>query len=85
MCSNPSRSGFTVSLAGTGRRPVSVKIYSVKGELVETLLNEVTLSGPQTLTWDGRDSAGKTVGNGVYFMIVRAGEESTTKKLILQR
>jgi len=83
--SNPSRSGFTISLAGTGRHPVSVKIYSVKGELVETLLDEVALSGPQTLTWDGRDSAGKTVGNGVYFMIVRAGEESTTKKLILQR
>jgi hypothetical protein len=83
--SNPSRSGFTISLAGTGRHPVSVRIYSVKGELVETLLNDVTLSGPRTLTWDGRDSAGRVVGNGVYFMIVKAGEESTTRKLILQR
>jgi hypothetical protein len=83
--SNPSGSGFSVSLAGTGRHPVSVGIYSVKGELVETLLDNVALSGPQTLTWDGRDSAGKKVGNGVYFMVVRAGEESTTKKLILQR
>jgi len=83
--SNPSGSGFTVSLAGTGRHPVSVRIYSVKGELVETLLDEVTLSGSRTLTWDGRDSAGKTVGNGVYFMVVRAGEETDTKKLILQR
>jgi hypothetical protein len=83
--SNPSSSGFTVSLVGTGRHPISVRIYSVKGELVKTLLDEVTLSGPQTLTWDGRDSAGKTVGNGVYFMIVRTGEETSTKKLILQR
>jgi hypothetical protein len=83
--SNPSGSGFTVSLAGTGRHTVSVKIYSVKGELVETLLDEVALSGPRTLTWNGRDSAGTMVGNGVYFMVVRAGGESTTRKLILQR
>jgi hypothetical protein len=83
--SNPSRAGFTVSLAGTGSRPVSVRIYSVKGELVETLLDQVTLSGPQTLTWDGCDSAGQKVGNGVYFMIVNAGEETTTRKLILRR
>jgi hypothetical protein len=83
--SNPSRSGFTVNLAGTGRHPVSVKVYSVKGQLVRSLLDEVVLSGPETLTWDGRDSEGMTVGNGVYFMIVSAGEETTTRKLILQR
>ncbi len=83
--SNPSRTGFTVSLSFTGPHPVSVKVYSVKGELVQTLLDEVALSGPQALTWDGRDSTGKTVGNGVYFMIVRAGSETTTRKLILRR
>lgn len=82
---NPSGSGFSVSLAGTGEHPVSVKIYSVKGELVETLLGGVVLSGSRTVTWDGRDSAGRHVGNGVYFMIVTAGDETVTKKLILQR
>ncbi len=83
--SNPSRRGFSVSLSGTGAHPVSVRIYSVTGELVATLLDGAVLSSSRTLAWDGSDSAGEKVGNGVYFLIVRAGEETATRKLILQR
>jgi hypothetical protein len=83
--SNPSKSGFTVSLAGTGQRPVSVKVYSVKGELVETLLDEVTLSGPRTLTWDGRNHGGEAVSAGTYFIVVSEGENTMTRKVILRK
>jgi flagellar hook assembly protein FlgD len=62
-----------------------VSVYSVRGELVRTLLEGVTISAPQALTWDGRNAEGLPVAAGTYFVVVSDGESRTTKKVILQR
>jgi hypothetical protein len=82
---NPSSSGFTISLSGGGQHPVSVGVYSVRGELIRTLLDGAEVSGQQTLVWDGRNTRGVPVAAGTYFVVVTRGENTTTKKIVLQR
>ncbi len=46
---------------------VSLRLYDLAGRRVRTLLATQSLAaGRHTLTWDGRDDAGRTVAAGVY-------------------
>jgi hypothetical protein len=82
---NPSASGFTVKLSGTSRKPVSVRVYSVKGELVSTVLESGSVNGERSVTWNGRNDAGQAVSTGTYFIVVSEGETNITRKVILTR
>ena len=62
-----------------------MRVYSVRGEVVRTLLDGEVSTGPRTLAWDGRNASGKPVEAGIYFIVVRTGEERITRKLVLQR
>ncbi|MDP8220868.1 MAG: T9SS type A sorting domain-containing protein [Candidatus Stygibacter frigidus] len=53
----------------------SFKIYDIRGRLV----NEITNTG----VWDGKDKSGMPVPSGIYFLILKTGENlSTTARLI---
>ena len=51
---------------------VRVTVMTIDGRRVKTLADEYRSEGPQTLAWDGRDSAGRTVGSGNYLFVVEA-------------
>jgi ligand-binding sensor domain-containing protein len=61
----------------------SVKILRVDGSLVV----EFTAQGGGRAFWDGKDSAGQTVGSGIYFVVAyaRDGEEIGTGKVAVVR
>ncbi|MEW6685951.1 MAG: T9SS type A sorting domain-containing protein, partial [Candidatus Edwardsbacteria bacterium] len=81
--------------ADSGKRSaVSLKIYNIAGQLVKTLVNELTSpSVPlpvgegrvRSVVWDGRDESGKCVASGVYFYRLQSGDFTDTKKMILVR
>jgi hypothetical protein len=48
------------------RRPVSLEILDLNGRLVRTLARGAWTSGINSVTWRGRDAAGRPVGAGVY-------------------
>jgi hypothetical protein len=63
---------------------VSVRIYSVSGKLVRTLVDEYKPAGRYDVVWDGRDNNGTTVTTGVYFYRMTAvGFASQTRKMLL--
>jgi len=82
---NPSASGFRISLSGNSGHPVSVRVYSVKGELVRSLLESQIISGERSLTWDGLNKGGQAVSAGTYFIVISEGEKTTTRKVILRK
>ena len=62
---------------------VSLVIYNVLGQQVKNLVDMPRSAGRYEVTWDGRDNAGRTVGTGVYFYRLQAGEGGIVKKMLL--
>lgn len=69
---------------------VTLHIYSVKGELVQTLaLGHQSVgiyhSKNRAAYWDGRNAQGECVASGVYFYTLSAGDFSATRKLLIRK
>jgi len=62
---------------------VSIDVFSVKGQLVKTLVSGVYGAGEHKVVWNGRDDLGRQVGSGVYFYRMCAGEYVGVKKMLL--
>lgn len=73
---------FTDGFASTGRR-VSVRIYDVAGRFVRELFAGAISGRDLRLEWNGRDEGDRRVASAAYFCMVRAGEETVTRKLLL--
>jgi hypothetical protein len=80
---NPS-TNIDFSTPGPGR--VTLVVYDVLGQQVQTLMSGIVPAGNHTVQWDGRDSRGTAVGSGVYFYRLTAGYgQASTKKMIVMR
>jgi hypothetical protein len=62
---------------------VSLKIYNLVGQLVNTLVNEKIEKGQHTIFWDGTNSAGIPVASGIYFYKLTAPDFVNVKKMVL--
>ena len=62
---------------------VSIAIYNVIGEEVTHLVEARQTSGKYEVLWNGTDEKGITMTSGIYFVRMKAGNFSETKKLIL--
>jgi len=90
---NPFNPSTTIRFEIPHRSKVELRVYSILGQQVATLVDEEKDAGRYHTVWDGRNSEGIQVGSGVYFYRLRArqtdggqaGEFVETKKLILLR
>jgi len=63
-----------------------LRIYDASGRAVRTfVVPQAPVAGPQTLTWDGTDFAGRRVAAGLYFCKLETASVELTRKLILTR
>ncbi len=62
---------------------VSIKIYDIKGQRVNTLINDVLSAGNHAIVWTGLDSNNRKVSSGIYFYRMKSGNYTSTKKMIL--
>lgn len=68
------------------RRPssaIALRIYDVGGRLVKTLVEGPQPAGEESVTWNGRDDAGRPVASGVYFYRLTAPNYTKTHKRVL--
>jgi hypothetical protein len=63
--------------------PVSLEVYNVRGQLVQTLVDAPVGRGRHKARWDGHDSRGADVSSGVYFLRLRIGQDILTSKVLL--
>jgi hypothetical protein len=64
---------------------VVLTIYDVRGKRVARIKKPSSLAGRQTITWSGKDEAGRKVRSGVYFCRLEAGRYSDTRKIVVVR
>ena len=65
---NPFNPNTTIEYTIPINRRVSVKIYNVNGQLINTLVNnEYVDAGKHKVMWNGKNSNGVAVSTGMYF------------------
>ena len=64
---------------------VKVAVFDVAGRLVRVLEHGALAPGSYVVPWDGRDTAGRNVGSGRYFVRVETPERSVTTSVVRLR
>jgi hypothetical protein len=75
---NPFNATTTIPFDLSTDARVSLKIYNLAGQLVETLVNGQMNAGHHTVDWDA-----SSVSSGVYFYKLQVGDYVTTQKMNL--
>jgi len=78
---NPFTSNTTFTFITSQNCDVKIKIYTVRGTMVQTLDGLSGVSGPNQIYWDGRDREGDIMANGVYLYKIIAVTENQDKTL----
>jgi hypothetical protein len=77
--------GTTLRLDLPRATPVRLGVFDIDGRLVRSLIEDRLEAGSHDLTWDGADAKGARRGSGVYFFVLRAGEEQVSRRVLLVR
>ena len=80
---NPFNSRTVIVFQLPRSAAVELDIYNISGQLVQRLVRGNWAVGKYQVMWDGMDEKGKTVGSGVYFYRLQAGEYQQTRRLVL--
>ena len=79
---NPE-TAFTIDVPQDGQ--VTIRVYSLLGQEIRTLLNEPVDAGRYDLSWNGRDNKGFNLPSGMYFLKMNAGTFQQVRKITLIR
>ena len=79
---NPTTS-ITFGLPMTAHARVT--IYNTAGQVVRVLVDGPTEPGIHSVSWNGRDGAGRPVASGVYLCRLVAGERMIMRRMLLVR
>ncbi len=84
---NPFNPATTIAFEVPGvageRAAVSLHVYDVRGRHVKTLVDADLEAGAHRVVWDGRNEAGVRVSSGVYFSILKKGDRSAVRKMVV--
>ncbi|MBI2504721.1 MAG: fibronectin type III domain-containing protein [Candidatus Latescibacteria bacterium] len=81
---NPFNPTTTITYALPQAGPAELRVYDVLGQQIRTLVARADHpAGFYTTTWDGLDSAGRPVGNGLYFYRLEAGAFTQVRKMMM--
>ena len=80
---NPFNPSTTIPFELAEAGHVWLDIFDARGRHITKLVNRPMTAGRHDVTWQGVDSAGESVGSGVYFARLRAGGKTMSQKLVL--
>jgi Predicted periplasmic ligand-binding sensor domain len=84
LCSNypnPFKQRTLINYNVLENGPVSLRIYSLDGHLVQTLVNAKQTTGHYTASWDGKNDKGKIMAHGVYLYRLTSSGGIISKKM----
>lgn len=80
---NPFNPTTSITYALPKAEYVTMYVYDISGQQIAELVNNYQNPGTYNVTWNGKNSVGKTVSSGIYFYKVKAGSYSKTFKMNL--
>ena len=82
---NPFNASVAIPFVLAREEAIQLVVYDALGQAVRTLQQGVWPAGAHRVAWNGRNDSGQYVGNGTYFVRLRAnGTHSMTKVMLLK-
>ena len=82
---NPFNPETTIRYTLSETGAVHLSLYNVSGQLIRTLVEGERAAGSYSVTWDGRDDAGRDVASGMYLGRLEVGGFRSVRKVLLVR
>ena len=79
---NPFNPSTTIRYGLPEDSNVSLVIYDVRGQVVQTISSEYQSAGWYDAMWNGESADGKTISTGIYFARLVAGDYSQVIKML---
>ena len=82
---NPVKNKLTIKLFNTTNNSYYYQILNIKGKLVkeQRISSNIMSENSTTIVWDCKDTNGKSLPRGIYLLHFVSGNNSVTKKIIL--
>jgi hypothetical protein len=82
---NPFNPNTTIAFVIPETRAVSLEIYNLRGQLVQTLVSGTVTVGQHSVFWDGTDLRGANVASGIYVYKLQAQDFVLSRKMVLTK
>ncbi len=82
---NPFNGETMIPLQIARQQQVTLAIYNVLGERVRLLVHQVLPVGRYQFRWDGKNDNHQPLPSGIYLVVLRSGEFTQTRKMVLLR
>ena len=76
---NPFNYSTNITYCFSTSSLVNLSIYTIRGRLVKSLVNEIQPNGMYTVTWNGKSNNDTFVCSGVYLCVLRVNDTVFTK------
>jgi uncharacterized protein YegL len=82
---NPFSFTSTIQYSLNRASHVRLEVYNLMGEQVRTLVDGENGAGTHIVEWNRKDDLDREVSSGVYLLRLKAGDYTTTHKIVLLR
>ncbi len=82
---NPFNPTTTIFYELARHSRVQMKIYSIMGQEVKSLIDQVQNAGSHSIEWDGRTNRGDLATSAIYVLEMKAGDFCQVRKMMLLR
>ena len=82
---NPFSSSTVIEYSNPNKEKVEITIFDMAGRTIKTFGGNLMQSEHGKISWDGTNENGSSIGAGIYFCQLRAGNYTETIKMILLR
>ncbi len=79
---NPFSEETTISFNASPNEKVTVEVFNIHGQKVNTLVNEEIFTETQTIQWDTTNGSGSKLASGIYFISLQSGADRSTIKAV---
>jgi len=80
---NPFNASCRIKISIPSEEPLDLTIYDISGRKIRSLVGGALEPGIHTLTWNGKDHAGRTMASGTYILNLVQGEYATSQRVSL--
>lgn len=80
---NPFNPVTTIPVTVNRTQRLSVSIFNVLGQSILTIEDRIFSPGNYSITWDGRNDSGESLGAGLYFCRIQSVSQVETIKMLM--